>query len=139
EERGFASLIRKGNFGRVHNSSVSVNAMLTPKKWWKANVYVEGRYLDYNGIIAGEATKRFGGNYLLHAQNNFTFEKGWGAELSGLYRSSALEGQIEVKPMAQLNIGVQKHILNDKGVIKFNMRDIFLTMKPRGDINFQRT
>ncbi|RYG29547.1 MAG: TonB-dependent receptor [Chitinophagaceae bacterium] len=139
EERGYATLLKKGNFGRSHNSSLSVNAMLNIKKWWKSNVYVEGRYLDFTGTVAGEAVKSFGGTYLMHAQNNFTFKKGWGAELSGVYRSSAVEGQMRIKSIGQLNLGVQKQVLKNKGVIKFNVRDVFLTMRPKGNIDFQRT
>lgn len=138
EERGYATLLKQGNFGEEHNTSLSLNAMFAVKKWWKGNVYVEGRYRDYTGLIANEIVKRHGGAFLVQSQNNFTFGEGWGAELGGVFRSTAVDGQMEIKSIGQLNIGVQKQV-SKKGVIKFNVRDIFLTMAPRGDINFQST
>ncbi len=139
EERGFATLLKNGNFGRSHNTSLSVNAMINVKRWWKANLYSEGRYLDFTGIVAGKAVKNHGGVYLFHLQNSFTFNKGWSAEVTGLYRSLAMEGQMRIRQIGRIDLGVQKQILKNKGSIKLNARDVLLTMIPRGNINFQNT
>ena len=62
---------------------------------------------------------------MAQVQQQFKFKKGWAAEVSGFYRSKGLEGVIYIKPMAQVNAGVSKQILKDKGSIRLNVRDIF--------------
>lgn len=71
--------------------------------------------------------------------NQFKFKKGWSAELSGFYRNKGIDGQILIGSMGQLNAGVQKQVLKNKGTVKLNIRDMMNTMIANGEINFQRT
>jgi iron complex outermembrane recepter protein len=71
--------------------------------------------------------------------NQFTFKKGWSAELSGFYRSKGIEAQIAIHSLWQMNAGVQKQLLKKKATIKLNVRDIFKSMTPHGEINIKST
>lgn len=102
-------------------------------------IYTEGRYQAYKGVLYGEELDVDAVNYLVNVNNQFTFKKGWGAELSGFYRSKGIEGQIEIEAMGQLNAGIQKQVMKQKGTVKLTVRDILYTMQPSGDINFQNT
>ena len=62
---------------------------------------------------------------MVQLQQQFNFNKGWSAELSGFYRSKALEGVIYIQPIAQVNAGVSKQVLKNKGSIRLNVKDIF--------------
>ena len=139
EQRGFATIVRQGNYGKMNNLSASVNAQLKPTKWLTSMVYTEARYQEFKGILYGKALDVSATNYLVNVTNQFTFKKGWGAELSGFYRTKGIDGQIEIKAMGQLNAGIQKQVLKKKGTLKLTVRDIFLTMVPEGNINFQNT
>ncbi len=139
EERGFATIVKQGNYGKMNNASLSVNAQVKPMKFWSLMIYTEARYQEFKGLLYGEVVDVNATNYLVNINNQFTFKKGWSAELSGFYRSRGVEGQIEILNMGQLNAGVQKQVLKKKGTLKLTVRDILLTMVPEGNINFQNT
>ena len=139
EEKGFATILRQGNYGKMNNASLSLNAQLKPAKWWSMMVYTEGRYQQFKGTLYGDIVDVDATTYLVNLNNQFTFKKGWSAEVSGFYRTKGIEGQIEIKAMGQLNAGVQKQVLKKKGTVKLAVRDILLTMVPQGDIKFQNT
>ena len=44
--------------------------------------------------------------------------------------------QLTLLPRKQLNIGVQKKVLKDKGSLKFGVKDIFYTFVNAGKINY---
>jgi iron complex outermembrane receptor protein len=71
--------------------------------------------------------------------NQFTFPKGWGGEISGWYRTKGVEGQVVVQPLGAAAVAVSKKIMKEKATLKLSMNDIFLTNKPNGYINFQQT
>jgi outer membrane receptor protein involved in Fe transport len=139
EEKGFATIVRQGNYGRMNNASISINAQLKPTKWWTSMIYTEGRYQEFKGILYGEDLDVNSTNFLANINNQFTFKKGWGAELSGFYRTKGIDGQIQIKSLGQLNAGIQKQVWKNKGTVKLTVRDILFTMTPSGDINFQNT
>ena len=139
EQKGYATIVKQGNFGRANTASLSVSAQVPVQKWWTAIIYTEGNYSDYRGLLNGENLHVNAGNFLVNLNNQFKFKKGWSAELSGWYRTSGIEGQILIKPMGQLNAGVQKQVLKNKGTLKLNIRDMLFTMRAKGEINFQQT
>ena len=66
----------------------------------------------------------------LNVNNQFSFQKGWAAELSGTYNTrSRDEGQAIAMPVGQVSAGVSKQLLKTKASLKFNVRNIFLTQK----------
>ncbi|MEO6730068.1 MAG: outer membrane beta-barrel protein [Ferruginibacter sp.] len=139
EQKGYATIVKQGNFGSANSASLSVSAQVTVMKWWTANLYTEGNYHEYKGLLNGEQLHVNAGNFLVNINNQFKFKKGWSAELSGFYRTRGIDGQIIIQPMGQLNAGVQKQVLKNKGTLKLNVRDILYTMRAKGEINFQRT
>ena len=139
EERGFTTVQTQGNYGIFNNAGISLSAQLPVTKAWKSIIYTEGRYQEYKGLLYGRMLDVNAWNVLFNVNNQFQFKKGWSAELSGFVRSKALEGQLKINPIGQLNAGVQKLVLKDKGSIKFTVRDILRTMYPSGDLSFQNT
>ncbi|MES2893064.1 MAG: TonB-dependent receptor [Bacteroidota bacterium] len=139
EQKGYATIVKQGNFGTTNSMSLSVSYQLPVTKWWTSIVYTEVNYNQYKGLLNGDQVDLKGGNYMLNVNNQFKFKKGWSAEISGFYRTKGIEGQIIIQPMGQLNAGIQKQILKNKGTLKLNVRDILYTMRTNGNINFQRT
>jgi iron complex outermembrane recepter protein len=138
-QEGFATVVRKENYGTVNDVSLSVSAQIPIKKWWMAQVYTEGRYNQFKGSFNAENINIKATTYLANISNQFTLGKGWSAELSGFYRTKGLEGQIVIKALGRVDGGVQKQILKNKATVKFALSDMFATMHPHGNINFQDT
>ena len=139
EPRGFATVVKQGNFASADNASISVSAQKKVTKFWTAIVYAEANYKQFNGLVYGNNGKTLGYNYLININNQFKFNKGWSAELSGFYRTKGIEGQITINPLSQVNAGVQKEILNKKGAIKLNIGDAFYSMIQNGKIDILNT
>lgn len=139
EQSDYATIVRRGNIGKRNNAGVAVSAQVPVKKWWTAAIYTNYNYNRYSGELYGEKLSVEAGNLLFNVNNQFKFKKGWGAELSGFYRTKGVEGQLLINPLGQVAAGISKQILKDKGSIRLNVRDIFYTQKVEGFINFQRT
>ena len=139
EENGFATIIRQENYGKKHSANLSVSAQVPVTKWWTAIIYTEANYNNYIGRIYGKDLDISATNMLMNINNQFKFKKGWSAEISGFYRTSGIEGQISVNPLGQMDAGIQKTILKNKGTLKIGARDILRTMAPSGTVNFQNT
>ena len=136
---GFATIIKQGNFASVNNASVSVNIQKKLTAIWTTIVYAEASYNQYKGLLYSNSSTSSGSSYIININNQFKFNKGWSAELSGFYRTKGIEGQISIDPISQVNAGVQKEIFKKKGSLKLNIRDAFFTMVQNGKINILNT
>jgi len=134
-QNGNVFISTTGNIGVRRSLDLSVNSNLQPAKWWSVNVYAEvfnnAFYGPLSTVYLNQSSTAFSGN----ANNQFTFSNGWGAELSGFYTSRRVNGQFINLPIGALNAGLQKKVLQNKGSIKLNVRDIFHTVASRGIIN----
>ena len=59
--------------------------------------------------------------------------------MSGFYRSKGLEGQIQINGLGQATGAIQKQVLKNKGSLKLSVRDMFNTMRPKGNIDIKNT
>ncbi len=139
EQSNYATIVRQGNIGKRQNAGVSISAQVKVAKWWNTSLYGNYNYSMFKGVLYGEELKVSASNILFNVNNQFNFGKGWGAELSGFYRTRGIEGQIEINPLGQASAGVTKQVLKGKGSVRLNVRDIFYTNKVKGSINFQQT
>lgn len=129
-----AVVVRNVNFGKSQNFNLSVGAQIPVAKWWRANINSQVNYSDLNGTLNGTDIDISFTSYTASLNNQFTFKKGWSAELSGFYRSKGSEGQIIIKQIVQLNAGVQKQVLKNKGTLKLSVSDFTGPMIARGYI-----
>ncbi len=123
-----------GNIGQQKNLDFSVNTNLQPAKWWSVNLYAEVYNNTYQGPFYDGYLNQSQFTFAANGNNQFTISKTWSAELSGFYDSGGTYGQFVTLPKGMLNVAIQKKILNNKGSIKLNMRDIFHTFSPSGTI-----
>jgi iron complex outermembrane recepter protein len=139
EQSGYATIVRNGNIGVRQNAGLSISAQITVVKWWTTVLYSNYNYTHYRGELYGELVNISASNILFNVNNQFKFEKGWSAELSGFYRTKGVDGQILIQPMGQASAGVSKQVMKGKGSVRLNIRDIFWTNRAKGTINFQKT
>lgn len=134
DQEGEAIVVRPSNFGNVQVANFSVSAQVKPTKWWTAQLYSEVSYTDIDAQIKGNDIDLQMVTYSANANNQFQFNKGWSAELSGFFRSKGLENQINIRSLYQLNAGVQKQILKKKGSLRLAISDFTGPMKISGFI-----
>ena len=136
---GYATIVRRGNIGKVDAAGIAISANVPVAKWWTAMLYSNLNYNRFRGDLYGENLDLSATNVLFNVNNQFRFSKGWSAELSGFYRTKGVEGQIIIQPLGQSSAGVSKQILNGKGSVKLTVRDMFYTNKFTGDMKFKTT
>jgi hypothetical protein len=124
-----------GNIGRRIYMGVSMNANVKPMKFWSTSIYTELINKKYKGLVSTSSLNTNASYWYVNINNQFTFNKGWGGEISGFYNTNGTDGQFIKPPIWMLTAAIQKAVLNKKGSIKFSFRDIFHTIEPRGRIS----
>ena len=119
------TFVKKANIANSQQVGLAVTANKSITKWWSGNIYANVYNNHFKGVVNNEPISIGITSFMVQLQQQFKFNKGWSAELSGFYRSKGVEGVIYIKPIAQVNAGVSKQILKNKGSIRLNVRDIF--------------
>ncbi len=119
------TFIKKANIAKSKQIGLAVSANKNITKWWTANIYANLYNNKFTGKVNNDDISVGVTTFMTQIQQQFKFKKGWSAELSGFYRTKGLEGVIYIKPIVQVNAGVSKQILKNKGSLRLNVRDIF--------------
>jgi iron complex outermembrane receptor protein len=119
------TFIKKANIASRRQFGLSVSANKEITKWWSGNVYVNLYNNHFEGIVNNENISIGINGAMMQLQQQFKLGKGWSAELSGFYRTKAVEGVIFIRPMGMVNAGLSKQVLKNKGTVRLNVRDIF--------------
>ena len=119
------------NVARLKNIGVAVNTPFTPVKGWSVNLFVNVFNNRYEGVYYNSYTNKNDPidisytSALVNVSNNFSFKKGWSAELSGWYRGKTIEQLTIAEPMYFMTLGAQKLVMKGKGTVRLNIRDPF--------------
>jgi iron complex outermembrane recepter protein len=119
------TFIKKSNIATRNQFGIAVSAQKEITKWWSGNIFVNASHNQFKGIVNNENISIGILGVMMQMQHQFKFGKGWGAELSGFYRSKGVEGVIFIRPIAQVNAGFSKQLFNNKASVRLNFRDIF--------------
>lgn len=117
--------IKKANIATQNQVGLSVSAYKEFKKWWSGSVYMNVSNNHFKGVVNNNDISIGVTMFMTQVQQQFKWGKGWGAELSGFYRSKGLEGVIYIEPIKQVDMGFSKQVLKGKGTVKLNFRDLF--------------
>ena len=121
------------NIATSRNIGFSANFTRQLKKWWNLNVFAMVFNNHYKGVTAGQNIDVGITSFNANLSSQFTFNKGWGAEISGwMEGKNYVSSAILAKSMGQFSLGGSKKILKDKGSIKLNIRDPFYLLSFRG-------
>ena len=126
------TLIKKSNIANQRQSGISVNAFFKYSKTWSNNIYANLYNNEYQGIINGEAAKTNNTTAVFNVSEQFSFKKGWGAELSGFYRTAGIEGILKIEALGAMNMGVTKQVLKNKGSLRLGVRDVLWSQRVHG-------
>ncbi|MCX6319242.1 MAG: TonB dependent receptor [Bacteroidetes bacterium] len=130
------TFVKKSNIASRDQFGISVNAGGQIKKWWMANLWTNLYNNRYKGIVNGDPISIGATTVQVNLTNQFKFEKGWSAELSGFYTSPLAEGVFQIRAFGQVGVGITKQVFKGKGTFRLSGRDIFLTQKINGTSRF---
>jgi iron complex outermembrane receptor protein len=125
-ENSNETFVKKANIASRKQVGLSVSAYKELTKWWSGNVYLNVYNNHFKGVVnKGDYISLGISGLMMQLQQQFKWGKGWGAEVSGFYRTKGLEGVIFIQPIGQVNAGFSKQIMKTKGSVRLNFRDIF--------------
>ena len=131
------SFVKKSNLAKQNSLSLSVSANIPVTKWWRANIYTNVYHNQFTGIVNNGPIDVKGTTGMANISNAFTFKKGWGGEVSGFYRTKSIEGTLVANPMGAVSMAISKQVMNKKGTLRLNVRDVFLTQRFSGYSKYQ--
>ncbi|AWO02074.1 hypothetical protein DLD77_10385 [Chitinophaga alhagiae] len=119
------------NLKSMINYGVSLNASLALGNWWTGNYFFDLFHTAYKGqgATAGLQTKNTG--YTFNLQNAFQLGRGFSAELTAYYKSSAVYGMFVTRPFYIISAGLQKQFLNNRFTAKAVVNDILQSRQNR--------
>lgn len=136
------TFLRPDNVASQKNIGLAITAPTKVTKWWTSNIFFNLYNNHFTGIhynpikqLNDEIDVQYT-SFLLNITNNFTFQKGWSAELSGFYRSKGVDGLTVADEMYFLTVGGQKTIMKGKGTLRMNVRDPFHWQKFGGTTQY---
>jgi hypothetical protein len=99
-------------------------------RWYKLTVYQEFSQRRYQGTIFNNAVKKDDRltTFYLKTYHQFTFSKGWSADLTTTYRSKLLLWQSSMRGLYQVHVGLQKKI-SRQSTITLAGNDVFHTWR----------
>jgi iron complex outermembrane receptor protein len=129
----------RGNVGSFQNFGVSETYQTALTKWWNLTAVAVFNHKIIKGVVWAPLEVRIS-QLNVSLNNQFQFNKGWGAEISGYYQTkSQIDLQEWLEPQGELNLGVSKQILKGKGSLKLSIRDITYFQNYSGYSTFQNS
>jgi hypothetical protein len=120
-----STYVQMGNIAKQMQLGMSISAGFPITKWWTTNLFANGFYNAFEGPINGTDVKLSAPGFMGNMQNILKFKKGWGAEVSGFFRSRTQEGVFTSQSMGQMSLAASKQVLKGKGSVRLNIRDPF--------------
>jgi hypothetical protein len=112
------------NMSSAINFNASETVQLPITKWWRINGTVTGMYNQMNSQVDGNVTFNLW-SVMANASTTFSLPYKVDMELSGNYSSKLLIGNFTITPGNSIDLGFQKKVLTDKGMIRLSFDDIF--------------
>ncbi|MET0635160.1 MAG: outer membrane beta-barrel protein [Chitinophagaceae bacterium] len=127
----------RGNVGSFQNFGITETFQLPVKPWWNLTAVAVFNYKIIKGVIWAPLKAEIG-QLNVSLNNQFRLSKGWGFEVSGYYQTrSQIDLQEWLTPQGELNLGISKQVLKEKGSLKLNVRDLTYFQNYSGQSTFQ--
>ncbi|HEX7903975.1 MAG TPA: outer membrane beta-barrel protein [Chitinophagaceae bacterium] len=129
----------RGNVGSFQNFGITETFQRAITKWWNLTAVAVFNHKVIKGVVWAPIKAEV--NQLNVSLNNqFQLKKGWGFEISGYYQTkSQIDLQEWLKPQGELDLGISKQILKNKGSLKLSVRDITYFQNYSGYSTFQNS
>jgi iron complex outermembrane recepter protein len=130
------TFVIKSNIASQQQIGLAVSAGFAVGKKINVNLYSNLSNNRFKGFINNSNVDISNSYIESNASLQLDMGKGWKSELSGFYRTKALEGVMVINALGSLNAGISKAVLKNKGTIKLGFRDILWTQKGTGTAQY---
>jgi hypothetical protein len=131
----------QGNFGSHNGYRLNVSLPIDIFRWWSIQNQLSLYYDQFSNTTATGSSyvnEKLAYNFSIF--NSYTLSKTWSGEMTFFYISSFASGiERTTRPRYDINAGIQKAILNNRGRLTLNVSDIFLTDQYTGIAQYQNT
>jgi hypothetical protein len=108
---------------------------LQPFKRWTTHINGSLTYKQFDWIRFGEIFKNEVTTPMIHISNQFALPYGCSGEALGFYSGEMLEGQMKIKPLWTISLGIRKNLFKDKFSLYIYAQDIFHSNCPRVSVD----
>ena len=115
------------NLDEEKRYGVELSASLSPLKWLRFNSDFNLYSYKQNGIIDGKSAAFSDNTWFVNFTTNIKVSKTTRMQTSFYYQGERSNAQITTEPIKNLNFGISKSILKNKGSIIFNASNILNT------------
>jgi hypothetical protein len=130
-------LYTRGNVGSFKNFGISETFQLPVTRWWNLTASAVFNHKIIKGFVWAPLEARIS-QLNVSLSNQFQLKNGWGVEVGGYYQTkSQIDLQEWLTPQGELNLGVSKQILKNKGSLRLTIRDITYFQNYSGYSTFQ--
>jgi outer membrane receptor protein involved in Fe transport len=112
------------NFNNRQNYSLSLTLPFDVTKWWNSSTTLNLYYNKYSLNIGNASINNNRVEYYFNTTNTFTLPRNMKAEVGGYYYSPFISGIFRGKAQYDINLGLQKDLMNKKATLKFNVNNI---------------
>lgn len=118
------------NMAERTNYSLGFSLPIPIAKWWTSNTDIYVNRAELVGKVENVALSPSQNMFYFNTNHIFTLPKNYRLEVGGQYFSGGLESAFIFGAGGSLNLGIQKIVLNKRGVIRLNAQDILFTSNP---------
>ncbi|MES2848157.1 MAG: TonB-dependent receptor [Bacteroidota bacterium] len=123
-----ATYLQQKNLASQQILSFNIGSPTPIKPWWNGYINFWANYQQFRGKIGENDVKVNIPMYGAYLQQSFTLGKDYSTEISGWFNGPSIWGGTwKVKPMGNLDFGIQKQFLQKRASIKLSVTDIFFT------------
>jgi len=127
----------RGNVGSFQNFGITETFQQAVTKWWNLTAVAVFNHKIIKGVVWAPIKAEVS-QVNVSLNNQFQLKKGWGFELSGYYQTkSQIDLQEWLKPQGEMDMGISKQIMKNKGSLKLSLRDLTYFQNYSGYSTFQ--
>jgi len=112
------------NYNNRQNYSLSLTLPFEVTKWWSSSNTLNMYYNRFSLSTGTSTVENSKVEYYFNTTNTFTLPHNMKAELGGYYYSPFIEGIFAGKAQYDINLGLQKPLLDKKATLKFNVSNL---------------
>lgn len=116
------------NLDSYDNYSLNATAPIIVSNKWTSRWSVTSFYNHFNSDFSNGTVDNSLFSYHINMSNDFTLSQKLSAEFTGFYQSPLVWGVFEIKPRYSFDLGFSYKVMDGKGNIKVNAKDIFGTL-----------
>ncbi|RNI25911.1 outer membrane beta-barrel family protein [Rufibacter latericius] len=124
------------NLSRARTLGISSGGTLPMRKWWSANLQLQGNLNKVSTPVQGEQYNQEQFSWDFSTDNNFTLPKNFSVQYSAYYSSPSVSGLFRNKASYLMSIGAKKTFMDGRATVSVKLNDIFDTSRFRANLNY---